>query len=80
MTEVGRKTHRPKGLDVTFGLGRCGESRNKPFCDNRHENSGLRDDGFLENNPYPGSSTSGGEPFCEGTHGGAHGGIRWQDD
>lgn len=29
-------------------LCRCDESRNKPFCDNTHKNSGFRDDGTLD--------------------------------
>ncbi|MGB3682876.1 MAG: CDGSH iron-sulfur domain-containing protein [Rubrobacteraceae bacterium] len=33
--------------DTRVALCRCGESRNKPFCDNSHRNSGFRDDGML---------------------------------
>ena len=31
--------------DTRVALCRCGESRNKPFCDNSHKNSGFRDAG-----------------------------------
>ena len=34
--------------DTRVALCRCGESRNKPFCDNSHKNSGFRDDGTLD--------------------------------
>ncbi|CAN5719931.1 CDGSH iron-sulfur domain-containing protein [soil metagenome] len=42
--------------DTRIALCRCGESQNKPFCDNSHKNSGFRDDGALEGNPYPETS------------------------
>ena len=34
--------------DTRVAFCRCGESRNKPFCDNSHRNSGFRDDGTLD--------------------------------
>ena len=34
--------------DTRVALCRCGESRNKPFCDNSHKNSGFRDSGFRD--------------------------------
>ena len=46
--------------DTRVALCRCGESQNKPFCDNSHKNSGFRDDGSPDGNPYPESSASGG--------------------
>lgn len=46
--------------DTRVALCRCGESRNKPFCDNSHENSGFRDAGSLAANPYEESPGAGG--------------------
>ncbi len=42
--------------DTRVALCRCGESRNKPFCDNSHRSSGFRHDGTL------GKAPSGEEP------------------
>ncbi len=42
--------------DTRVALCRCGESRNKPFCDNSHRSSGFRDAGT------PGKAPSGEEP------------------
>ena len=47
--------------DTRIALCRCGDSRNKPFCDNSHKNSGFRDAGSVGGNPYPESSASGGK-------------------
>ena len=47
--------------DTRVALCRCGESQNKPFCDNSHKNSGFRDDGSLDGKPYTESSASGGK-------------------
>ena len=35
------------GLKYRAALCRCGQSRNKPFCDNSHEQSGFRDYGAI---------------------------------
>lgn len=36
--------------DTRVALCRCGESLNKPFCDNSHKNSGFRDEGTVKGN------------------------------
>lgn len=46
--------------DTRLALCRCGESRNKPFCDNSHKGSGFRDAGFLANAPYEEGNSAGG--------------------
>ncbi|CAN5728382.1 hypothetical protein BH24ACT22_BH24ACT22_12030 [soil metagenome] len=46
--------------DTRVALCRCGESRNKPFCDNSHKNSGFRDEGSLEGNSLKETSGAGG--------------------
>ena len=46
--------------DTRVAFCRCGESRNKPFCDNSHENSGFRDEGFVEGDSSEGSSGEAG--------------------
>ena len=46
--------------DTRVALCRCGESQNKPFCDNSHRNPGFRDDGSLDGKPYTDSSETGG--------------------
>ncbi len=46
--------------DTRIALCRCGESRNKPFCDNSHKNSGFRDAGSLDKGSYEDSSETGG--------------------
>lgn len=46
--------------DTRVALCRCGESRNKPFCDNSHKNSGFRDAGTLHGDSYDNSSGTGG--------------------
>ncbi|MGB3634736.1 MAG: CDGSH iron-sulfur domain-containing protein [Rubrobacteraceae bacterium] len=46
--------------DTRIALCRCGESQNKPFCDNSHKNSGFRDAGSLDQSSYVESSASGG--------------------
>ncbi|CAN5603123.1 CDGSH iron-sulfur domain-containing protein [soil metagenome] len=46
--------------DTRIALCRCGESRNKPFCDNSHKNSGFRDAGSLDRDSYEDSSETGG--------------------
>jgi CDGSH-type Zn-finger protein len=33
--------------DTRLALCRCGQSRNKPFCDNSHRQAGFRDAGRL---------------------------------
>ncbi len=38
--------------DTRLALCRCGESRNKPFCDNSHRGSGFRDAGALDDSPH----------------------------
>ena len=35
------------GLEFRAALCRCGESRNKPFCDNSHDEAGFRDFGAV---------------------------------
>lgn len=44
--------------DTRVALCRCGESRNKPFCDNSHRNSGFRDAGSLDENLYAETSAA----------------------
>ncbi len=46
--------------DTRVAFCRCGESRNKPFCDNSHKNSGFRDEGFIEGDSSEGSSGEAG--------------------
>lgn len=46
--------------ETRVALCRCGESRNKPFCDNSHRNSGFRDAGSLDGNPHAGASDTNG--------------------
>ena len=35
--------------DMRLALCRCGQSRNKPFCDNSHRSSGFKDSGVVTN-------------------------------
>ena len=46
--------------ETRVALCRCGESRNKPFCDNSHRNSGFQDAGSLDSNPHAGTSDTNG--------------------
>lgn len=46
--------------DTRVALCRCGVSQHKPFCDNSHKNSGFRDDGSLDGNPYAESAEESG--------------------
>ena len=46
--------------DIRLALCRCGESQNKPFCDNSHKNSGFRDTGSLDDNSHPEASDMNG--------------------
>lgn len=46
--------------DTRVALCRCGESRNKPFCDNTHKNSGFRDACFRDRNPHAAASDTRG--------------------
>ena len=47
--------------DTRVALCRCGESRNKPFCDNSHKNSGFRDAGSGDGSTRPEPQNAGGE-------------------
>lgn len=38
--------------DTRVALCRCGESQNKPFCDNSHKQSGFRHEGSIGKSPY----------------------------
>ncbi|MGI9050389.1 MAG: CDGSH iron-sulfur domain-containing protein [Rubrobacteraceae bacterium] len=46
--------------DTRVALCRCGESRNKPFCDNSHKNSGFRDSGSLDDGLHAEATDNGG--------------------
>jgi CDGSH-type Zn-finger protein/uncharacterized Fe-S cluster protein YjdI len=48
------------GLKFRAALCRCGQSKNKPFCDNSHEEAGFRDFGAI-GETGPGFSGQGGE-------------------
>ena len=47
------------GVRFRAALCRCGQSKNKPFCDNSHEASGFDDRGAV-GEPSPGREASGG--------------------
>lgn len=44
--------------DTRVALCRCGESKNKPFCDGRHRDTGFKDPGLIA----PASAESGKDP------------------
>jgi CDGSH-type Zn-finger protein/uncharacterized Fe-S cluster protein YjdI len=46
--------------DTRVALCRCGESRNKPFCDNSHKQVSFRDEGTLGDYSAPNDLTSNG--------------------
>lgn len=46
--------------NTRLALCRCGESQNKPFCDNSHRSSGFRDEGSVGANLYEASPGTGG--------------------
>ncbi len=47
------------GLQTRAALCRCGESKNKPFCDNSHESAGFKDYGAIGDTGQPNSETGG---------------------
>ena len=48
------------GLQYRAALCRCGESKNKPFCDNSHEDAGFKDYGAV-GDAGPGNDEEGGK-------------------
>jgi len=48
------------GLKFRAALCRCGQSKNKPFCDNSHEDAGFRDYGAVGESG-PGTDAAGGK-------------------
>jgi CDGSH-type Zn-finger protein/uncharacterized Fe-S cluster protein YjdI len=47
------------GVAFRAALCRCGQSRNKPFCDNSHDSAGFRDYGAIGNTGSPIGETAG---------------------
>jgi CDGSH-type Zn-finger protein/uncharacterized Fe-S cluster protein YjdI len=47
------------GLSFRAALCRCGQSNNKPFCDNSHEEAGFRDYGAIGDAGNPATDTGG---------------------
>ena len=47
------------GLKFRAALFRCGQSKNKPFCDNSHEEAGFRDYGAVGNTGDTGAESGG---------------------
>ena len=47
------------GLNFRAALCRCGQSKNKPFCDNSHDGAGFRDYGAIGETGEPGAERGG---------------------
>ena len=47
------------GLNFRAALCRCGQSKNKPFCDNSHDDAGFRDYGAVGESGAPNAETGG---------------------
>ena len=50
----------------------CGLSKNQPFCDGSHKDTGLTPMAFIAEKTEEvwlcGCKSTGGKPFCDGTH------------
>lgn len=47
------------GLNFRTALCRCGQSKNKPYCDNSHDSAGFRDYGAIGESGEPSTETGG---------------------
>ncbi len=58
-----------EGVRFRAALCRCGESKNKPFCDNSHEGAGFKDYGAVGSTGETLSSTGGTLKITKAPHG-----------
>ena len=66
----------PYATDVksgeTYYKCQCGQSKNQPFCDGSHQDTGIEPFAFTaektETVYFCGCNSSAGQPFCDGSH------------